>query len=411
VVGAGRVYVLVNAVADSTSTKGPFLVALDEHNGRELWRSAPLSTWTGSYTNATPTYIPSSDGSNPVVLAGWSPAEGDPYGQGGFAVIDAVTGHTVKTTYTIPVAEQAAPGVDATQPGNENKVYAGGGIWSSPAYDPETGYAYVGASNPYSKQYEHPNTNAVLKIDLHRTAQTYGGIVGSYKGYPDQYLQELQALSQSPACAASDQPSAPVAVYTFDDPVCGQIDLDFGAPVNIFTTRNGTTTRKVVGALQKAGVYHVFDAGSMAPISTTVVGGPCQPCNAGATAVSPTTIGGAAAPGSVAFGLDRNTSATVWQSPLGDGTHYEGTTMANGLMYTTDNAGFLDVFDEATGAVVLKRQMAQDLSAPSIGLTSAGLSVARHSLFVAVSTLSSASPGADDGWVVAYRTAPAAVGG
>ena len=68
-----------------------------------------------------------------------------------------------------------------------------------------------------------------------------------------------------------------------DDPVCGQLDLDFGASANLFRASDGT---ELVGDLQKSGVYHVADAAIMKPAWTALVGASCEVCNAASTAVS-----------------------------------------------------------------------------------------------------------------------------
>src|SRR5258706_381790 len=78
----GRVYALINESGDA-ATHGPYAVALDEHSGRLLWTSKPLSTGSGYYTNATPQVI------GDTVFAGFSPPEGDSTGQGGFVLLDA----------------------------------------------------------------------------------------------------------------------------------------------------------------------------------------------------------------------------------------------------------------------------------------------------------------------------------
>jgi polyvinyl alcohol dehydrogenase (cytochrome) len=132
----GRVIVYVNR--DS----GPYLAALDEHTGAVLWTSAPVYSYPAGYTNATPQVF------GGVVFAGFSPPEGDPKGTGGFALLDARTGQLLTVTPTIPAADV-------------QKGYAGGGIWSTPAYDPTGRYAYVGAGNPFSRTMEHQNVNAI----------------------------------------------------------------------------------------------------------------------------------------------------------------------------------------------------------------------------------------------------------
>lgn len=385
-----RVIVLVNDAADGKGS-GPYVAALNEHTGDVAWTSRPYATYVGSYTNASPAVIDvgadgeGEDGGS-VVFAGWSPPEGDSKGQGGFALIDAETGAIAKTVEVIPTADQA-------------QGYAGAGIWSTPAFDRQTGYAYIGASNPYSKTKEHPFTNAVLKIDM-RSPKTMGAIVGAYKGVVDQYSSDLQAVNQSPVCAATDNPNVPVAAFTFDDPACGQLDLDFGAPPNLFTRPDGT---KVVGALQKAGIYHEFNADTMAGIWATKVGGPCQPCNAAATAVAPGVIGGVSAPGGNAFALDPASGAVTWVAPVGDGAHYEGVSMADGVFYTFDNAGQLDVFDAATGSVLGKYPMAAATSQPMASFSSGGVSIADHTVLVGAS---GGPPTGQTGWVIAYRPTP-----
>src|SRR5207249_4766662 len=70
----------------------------------------------------------------------------------------------------------------------------------------------------------------------------FGRIVGSYKGNVDQYYGELQAVSQSPICAASEK--TPLGdKQPFDNPACGQLDLDFGASPNVFTVGGNTCRR------------------------------------------------------------------------------------------------------------------------------------------------------------------------
>jgi polyvinyl alcohol dehydrogenase (cytochrome) len=353
-------------------TDAPYAVALDRSDGSLLWRSAPVSTQTGAYTNASAVVA------NGVLIYGFSAAEGDPSGQGGFALLDASSGRILKVTTTVPPADQALGD-------------AGGGLWSTPAYDPRSGYAYFGAGNPFSRQHEHPNTNAILKLDVKRGRRTFGQIVGSYKGNVDQYSETLEELSHTPVCAASDQPGVS---YPLDDPACGQLDLDFGASPNLFTDGSG---RLLVGDLQKSGVYHVADAGTMAPAWTALVGASCQACNAASTAFDGNSIIGVFTPGGVMAALGRDDGAVAWRAPIGDGVHYQGTSTAAGVAYTLDGNGFLDAFDAATGELLLQRQMALDAGAPVAQLTSSGVAIAGHTVFV------EATGTANEGYLLAYR--------
>jgi outer membrane protein assembly factor BamB len=315
-----------------------------------------------------------------VVFMGYSPPEGDSSSQGGFALLDAATGRILKVTPTIPPADQA-------------KGYAGGGLWSTPAYDPATGYAYIGAGNPNSKQMEHPNTNAILKIDVKRGRATFGQIVASYKGNVDQYDEALQEASHTPVCAASDQPGVP---YPVDDPACGQLDLDFGAAPNLFHDSQG---HLLVGDLQKSGVYHAAHAGSMQPAWTALGGASCQACNAASTAFDGHSIIGVFTPGGTMDAMARDDGTIAWRAPIGDGLHYQGTSTADGVAYTLDGNGFLDAFDAGTGESLLHRPMAQDTGAPMVQLTSGGVAIAQHTVFAET------TGSGNEGYVIAYGAA------
>ena len=375
-VSEGRVYALVNESGDGAAA-GPYILALDEHTGHTVWQSKPLSTGSGYYSNATPQVI------GEVVFAGYSPPEGDSTGQGGFALVDTESGRIVRNTPTISPADQA-------------QGFAGGGIWSTPAWDSHSGFAYVGAGNPYSKDREDPHTNAILKVDMREDSPTFGQIVAAYKGNVDQYTQTLQTLSQTPACAASAAAPDPL-----DDPACGQLDLDFGASPNLFTV-NG---HLAVGDLQKSGVYHVADARSMAPVWNTIAGGTCQACNAASTAVDGSGVYVEGVPGGLLNALDRNSGARTWTTPVGDGTHYQSISTANGVVYTFDTLGFFDAWDASSGTPLVRRPMAEDTQFPTAALTSAGIAIADHTVFVAASGGgSSSAPGVPvNGFLIAYR--------
>ena len=381
------VVLLVNQAGDGTH--GPYAVALDRSTGAQVWRSAPVATDDGYYTNASAAVF---DG---LLFFGFSPPEGAADGQGGFALLDARTGAVRAITDTVSRAHQKAG-------------YAGGGIWSTPAYDPTSGYAYVGAGNPYSKQIEDVRTNAILKVDLDPARATFGRIVNSYQGNVDQYTETLQALTQTPACADTADQN-----FGADNPVCGQLDLDFGASPNLFRDRAG---RLLVGDLQKSGVYHVAFADTMGKDWTALVGASCQLCNAASTATDGSSVFAEGTPGGLVTALAAPSGAVGWSSPVLDGVHYQGVSVADGVVYTFDGNGFLDAFDASTGLPVLHRPVGLDAGTSTANLTSAGIAVADHTVLVAASggggaiTAGFAAAGAPNlpasGYLVAYR-APA----
>ena len=249
------------------------------------------------------------------------------------------------------------------------------------------------SGNPNSKEKQYRTTDAILKIDVNPSRATFGQIVASYEGNVDQYTATLQELSRSPACEATAGEEVPDPL---DNPVCGQLDLDFGAAANLFTTAGRT---KVVGDLQKSGVYHVANAATMAPVWTSLVGPSCFACNAASTAFDGSSIYGVATPGGTMFSLDRSTGAKNWLSPLGDGTHYQSTSTAAGVAWTVDSAANLDGVETASGTPLVHRPLSADAGAPIPNLTSAGIAIAEHQLFVAAGGLSYV---AAPGYVIAY---------
>lgn len=377
VAGLGGIFVSSPAVTNGAviglvnQTDGPYAIAVSRKDGSVLWRSAPLRAGTGYYTNATPVVY---DG---LVLAGYSPAEGDPTGVGGVALLDAETGAVVTRALVVSDEDFA-------------KGYAGGGVWTAPAIDTKNGYAYAGTGNPYSKKIEHENTNAIVKIDVDRDRATFGTIVGRLKGNIEQFSPVFRDLVD-PACeAVGEDPNLQLIVG--NSAPCLQLDLDFGAPPNLFTDASG---RLLIGDLQKSGVYHVADATTMAPAWSATIGVSCAACNAAASAWDRNgSIYNVSSPGDAMVAVS-DAGGYRWLSPVGDGTHYQSTTSAGGAVFTVDNYGVLHGFDAATGVPLLRRPVVADVRDPSqapVALSSSGIAVASGTLYVAAGNA-----------VVAYR--------
>ncbi|HEV3232387.1 MAG TPA: hypothetical protein VG245_09045 [Candidatus Dormibacteraeota bacterium] len=77
--------------------------------------------------------------------------------------------------------------------------------------------------------------------------------------------------------------------------------------------------------------------------------------------------------------------------------------MANGVVYTFDTTGFLDVLDAATGLPLLRRPMTVDAGAPAVSFTSGGIAIAYHTVFVAASEGGPAAGTPMNGYLIAYR--------
>jgi outer membrane protein assembly factor BamB len=203
-------------------------------------------------------------------------------------------------------------------------------------------------------------------------------VVGSYKGLIEQYDPALRE-AVDPLCeAAGEDPNLQLIVG--DSAPCLQLDLDFGAPPNLFRDSAG---RLLVGDLQKAGVYHAVDAGSMEPAWKATVGGSCAACNAAAWAAHDAAVVGASSPGGAMLSLGRDDGAVQWASPIADGTHYQSTSIAGGVVFTVDNVGNLLAWDEASGVPLLRRPVQADAAESPVGVSSSGVAIASGMVIVA----------------------------
>jgi outer membrane protein assembly factor BamB len=199
--------------------------------------------------------------------------------------------------------------------------------------------------------------------------------VASYKGQVDQY--ELPQLTKTPVCTASE--GTPLDEFPLDDPACGQLDLDFGGTPNLFSDGHG---HELVGELQKSGYYHAAYADTMAPAWANPIGLPCALCNADSTAIDNGSIFAVGTPGGVMTSLTASTGGLRWADPVGDGVHYGSVSTADGVVYTLDSLGCLDAFDAGTGVPLLHRPVSADSGQLAAGLTSSGVAIARHTVYV-----------------------------
>jgi hypothetical protein len=164
---------------------------------------------------------------------------------------------------------------------------------------------------------------------------------------------------------------------------CAQQDLDFGASPNLFTDAGG---RKLVGAGQKSGVYHVFDAGTMAPVWKTTVGPPSSVGGiVGSTAIDESGVYGPITIGGYLWSLDR-TGANRWATPVADGVHWGNpVAVGNNIVYTVDLKGFLDAYDGRLGTPLLHRPIAAGSGTGNNPVASwGGVSIARNTVYAAV---------------------------
>lgn len=351
VVADGKVFVGVSRPST------PYVAALDQATGALLWQTTIETGQQNSLINASPVYV------NGMIFQGFAGNEGGSVARGGFVFLDAATGAIKAHTYTITQAEYDAG-------------YRGASVWCTAAYDPATKFVYACGGNPASKKIEARNSNALLKIDADPTRlATFGEITNAYKGETDQYYP---GLDRQPVCENADNP-VPQAPWSA---TCAQLDLDFGSSPNLFSDNLG---RPIIGALQKSGIYHAVYADTMQRAWTTVIGAPCAACNASSSAFDATSIYAVATPGGHMTSIARDGGRHQWAFPIGGGTHFQSVTTANGVVYTMDNAGMLNAFDASNGLLLARRPMTQDAGVVVSDAGSAGIAVARNTIYAATS--------------------------
>jgi polyvinyl alcohol dehydrogenase (cytochrome) len=149
--------------------------------------------------------------------------------------------------------------------------------------------------------------------------------------------------------------------------------------------------RNMVGEGQKSGTYWAVHRATLEPAWNTTIG-PGSPAGGiiGSTAYDGTRIYGPETIGGEVWALQRDGSR-AWASSDGDPVHFSPVAVANGVVYSTDMAGFLTARESSTGLVLKK----MPLGAPTWG----GVSVAGGAVF-AVTGIQG-----DSGCVVAFRPA------
>jgi polyvinyl alcohol dehydrogenase (cytochrome) len=348
----------------------PHVAALSEADGSVVWFKEAVDPLTNkdAYREeivAAPVYW------NGLIFQGLMADENSAGARGGYAIMDAATGDLKYHGFTITDAEYAAG-------------YRGASMWCTAAVDADTGYAYGCGGNPASKQLEGRYTDSLLKIDMDPTRSTFGQIVAAYKGTTDHYYP---GLDRQPAC---DQVPT-TAVWS---PTCVQLDLDFGASPNLYTVNIGGQPVKLVGDLQKSGIYHAVYADNMQAAWTTVVGVPGPTLNASSPAVDGNNVYTVGAPEATLFALSNGGGRYRWATPLPTGAplYFESVSTANGVVYAVDNAGTVYALDAATGVPAKVISLSAETGSPIATVSSHGIAIARNTVYAAASS-----------FVVAYR--------
>ncbi len=272
--------------------------AIDASTGAVLWKvlvGSPTGTYDGHYNWSSPLIV------NGYAYVGVASFGDCPLIQGQLIQVNLATGTIQNTANLVPNGQ------------------IGGGIWTSPAYDPATNtiYTATGTETTPSQKW----AQAVLAINA-----TTMEVTDSWK------LPETEAI----------------------------FDSDFGTSTTLFTDSNGD---QLLGVINKNGYMYAFNRNSLSsgPIwqRQIAIGGDCPTC--GDSSVSSAAafgsnrlfvaggqgfINGVGYPGTI-DALDPATGAIEWQHPA-PGTVIGALTYDNGMLI--DAAGsVLEILDATTG--------------------------------------------------------------
>jgi len=346
----GRVFVGVTAPNESIE------VALDEITGQTLW-STRVDADSGGGVDSSP--VPFDTGGGLLLFQAYQGDESSPHSNPGWAILDAGTGAIVTAGKTIPAAAYA---------GGDR----GGSIVDTPAIDVDAKVAYAGTGNPASV-HQNPVTDALVKIDLNPSNATFGQIIGSARGTSDSYPSPKDI--NLPTCPRTRNLQWPVGPFG-----CGSLDFDFFSTGDLYTASNG---RQMFAEIQKSGVMQAVNTSDMSVAWKTTLNVGCFFCNGGSTAADANGIYVATTGGNL-FALNKETGAIKW-AIVGTGSyHYNGVTVANGVVYDINDLGFLEAIDASNGRPLLAHPLLTETGGPyQDGENSSGVSVARDTVFAA----------------------------
>jgi polyvinyl alcohol dehydrogenase (cytochrome) len=288
------------------ASSGHTLFRLDRDTGREVWR-VDVNDHPLAQINASPVVV---DG---LVLQGAASVEvaiprPEYTFRGTIGAYDAETGEERWRVYTTDADERSGPGV---------------GIWSTPAVDRDRGVLYVGSGNTYAEP-TAPLADSILAIDL-----------------------DTGELVWSTQFTAPD-------VFSAGNPT-GK-DADVGASPNLWTSDG----RELVGAGDKAGVYHALDRETGEVVwETRLTAGSFFGGEIGSAAfvderiVAVSNVGDADtnAPTNVAkvFALDPASGELRWTSDEYEGMIFGPVGAVPGLAFVGTSSGAMVALDTATG--------------------------------------------------------------
>lgn len=336
----------------ATTPKGSVLSALDRVTGKVVWRRV-VDKDKGGGLDSSP--VPFKG----MIFQAFKGDESSDHSWPGFVIVDGSRkgrGKILVQTHNIP-------------PKDFKEGYRGGSTINTPAVDPKKMFVFAGTGNPASEK-QHPITNSLLKINANPDSKKFGKIVAHHRGTSDSYPFPQDV--DSPTCQSDVQ--WPVGRFS-----CAQFDFNFLASPNLWTNSEG---RQLFGGLQKSGVFTAVYTDTMEEAWQATIGVPCFGCNLSSSAVDKNGLYVAVTGGNL-YSLNRDTGEVQWATPMTGGMRYNGVAVANGIVYSLNDAeGALQAFDASSGDRLLSHSFEQDTgeSMNDMG-NSSGVSVARHMVF------------------------------
>ncbi len=338
---------VVNGVVYIGSQEGAYLLAIPAATGNLLWKTQLRSAGEDPYAMVTSSPVVNDNivytgvASNEEGYAGIVPGFVCCHARGSVVAVDAATGQVIWETYTVPVG------------------YTGGGAWGSNfVVDPTPGTLFASTGNNYSES-----------TDPAYVACITGGGSKSTCASPDNHVDSVLALDlatgaikwsrklvtwNQPFLAIDGSDDWNVDCFIFQNGNCpanAGPDYDFASAPNLITYKKGNTTKTILGAGQKSGIYYALNPDTGAVLWQTQVGpGSSLGGMEWGSATDGTRIyvsianlyaipSAAGSAGSWAA-LDPDTGSILWQKADPNGAVTLGpVTPANGLVYVSSMAG------------------------------------------------------------------------
>ena len=224
-----------------TTSANALEAALDEATGAVVWTRV-VDDAPGVGIDSSPVPF------NGMVFQGYHGDESSNHSNPGWVVLDGSrggAGRILTRGHTIPDADYAA--------GDR-----GGSIVDTPAVDLDRKLVFAGTGNPASL-HQNPRTDAILKIDVDPRSATFGQVLAFHRGTSDSYPAPQDV--DSPTCQTELQ--WPIGRFT-----CAQLDYNFLSSPSLYTAGDG---RRLLGELQKSGVFTTIDTATMEPVWTATL--------------------------------------------------------------------------------------------------------------------------------------------